>query len=167
MIMEITKALVLETFMKRYGPGRPDPADKRRALVAYNAALDDLAPFKKNRSEKETEDFKLAYEFLVEILKDDFGIEMRMGRKLSPMEDAGTRDGIKVAEEVLKQQEHRIPPLPEDEKSDADWRKTIRSWAFELAPKDRLSNQEWMNGFLGGFSGQARKQRIAMDSQKS
>ncbi len=151
---EITKTVVLKTFMSHYGNGRPDPTDKRRALEAYNATLDDLAPFKEGRSEKENQDFERVCAFLVEILREDFGIEMRSGRKLSSQEGAGIKEGGKVAQEFIKGDTNRIPLLPADEAAAADWHKTVRAWAFDLAPKDRLSDKEWLNSFMNGFAGE-------------
>lgn len=151
----ITKALVLETFMKHYG-GRPGPDEKRRAMEAFNATVDDLIPWKESMKEsmskEDARNLELVSDLLVEILAEDFKIEVRTGQKLTPTEIAGANDGMKAAQEFLKDNAHRIPPLPETDEAVKEWQRTVHSWAFDLAPKDRISDKEWTHGFVSGFA---------------
>ncbi len=153
----ITKAKVLEVFMRLYGGGTPDREDSRRALLAYNAALDELVPFKRGMSSSEEERKEAVIGFLIEILKEDFGIELRLGRKITGIEEEGVKEAWRIGPLAREADPDRLGRFPEGKEAIKEWYRLARDWSLELAPKDQLGSKEWMKGFVDGFTGYMHK----------
>lgn len=149
---EITKGHVLEVFMKHLGR-KEDPDERRRVLEAYNDVLDEIAPWRRGMTAEEKARAAKVAAYLAEILLDDFGIEMRLGKKFTPVEIEGCNAGGAAAIEWLKSNADRIPPRPETEEAARAWMKTVHGWAFELVPSGRAADKEWTHGFIAAFAG--------------
>lgn len=149
---DITKGRVLEVFMKHHGlkEGLEEP---RRAIEAYNDVIDELAPWRPRMSDEEVARNTLVVDYLTEVLKDDFGVEMIKGKKFTPIEIEGCNAGGAAAIEWLKSNADRIPARPETHEASAAWMKTVNGWAFELVPDGRAADKEWTYGFIAAFTG--------------
>lgn len=149
---EITKASVLERFMDHYNR-RPGIDPKRRALDAYNETMDSFVPWTEAMPDEDLQRRHRVIELLNEIMAEDFKIEIRTGRKYTPTELAGTEAGGMAAQEFLKGNADRVPPIPQTAEAGLEWQRTVKAWAFELVPQDRTADKEWTYGFMAGFSG--------------
>lgn len=150
--MEITKARVLEVFMAHYNRIEESDAN-RHALLACNSTQDELIPWKKDRSEEERARSEVVLAYLDEILQHDFGITIKPGKKVTPIEKKGSAAGGVVAIEWLKDNASRVPPLEKMQEDPGAWMETVNRWAFDLVPSDRAAEQEWTRGFIMGFTG--------------
>lgn len=150
--MEITKARVLEVFMAHYNKTQ-EPDDRRRALIASNAAQDAIILWRKDLSEAENKLHKTVVAYLNEILEQDFGIQVKPGRKFTPIEKKGSAVGGMAAIEWLKANAGIVPPLEKLEEDPQSWFDKVNRWAFELVPSERAAEKEWTRGFISGFTG--------------
>lgn len=149
---EITKALVLEVFMRIYerlGGER----SQQRALHASNLTMDELAPWSQGMSQEMRGRLDLVTDFLEEILKDDFGIEIRNGVKLTKKEGEAGIEGGKAAKEFWDLHADRVPTRAEPGEELVRWFKLVQGFAFDLVPADRTADKEWTRGFIEGFTG--------------
>lgn len=149
---EITKASVLERFMGIYNR-RPGTDPRRRALDAYNETMDSFVPWTEAMPEEDLLRRHKVIEFLNEIMAEDFKVEIRTGRKYTPTELAGTEAGGSAAQEFLKDNSQRVPPVPQTAEAAREWQRTVKAWAFELVHPERMADKEWTYGFMAGFSG--------------
>lgn len=150
--MEISKAKVLEVFMKHYRSIEDDD-ERRHALRASNDTQDDFVPWREDLSEGERSRLDIVCTYLNEILEQDFGIKIAPGIKLTPVQKEGAGVGGMIAIEWLKTNADRVPPLEKMEKNPKAWGDMVNRWAFEVVPSDRASDKEWINGFIMGFTG--------------
>lgn len=150
--MEITKAKVLEVFMKNYGRIEDDD-DKRRALRASNETQDEFVVWREDLSEEELARHRTVVSYVNEILEQDFGIKVRTGRQFTPLEKEGSGVGGVAAIEWLKTHADQVPPFEKFEESPAAWIDQVNRWAFELVPSERAADKEWTTGFISGFTG--------------
>lgn len=150
--MDITKARVLEVFMANYNRIQ-EPEDFRRALMASNAAQDEIILWRKDLSEEERRLHKMVVAYLNEILQEDFGITVKPGSKLTATEKKGAAVGGLAAIEWLKTNADRVPPFEKMEQDPNAWGEKVNRWAFELVPSDRAGDKEWTRGFIMGFTG--------------
>lgn len=149
--VEISKAKVLEVFMKHYRSIEDE--DRRKALRASNETQDEFVPWREGLTTEERSRLDTVLTYLNEILEHDFGIKVAPGIKLTPVQKEGAGAGGLVAIEWLKTNAGHVPPLEKMEQDRKAWGDTVNRWAFDLAPSDRTSDKEWVNGFIMGFTG--------------
>lgn len=154
-MIEITKAKVLEVFMRHFT--RQEGEDQQRAFGAYNLAVDELSPWKEDRSPEEKAVHERIVDLLIEILQEDYGITMKMGKKFTARETEGCSAGGGAAVEWLKTNAAKIPPFPDDQDGLRNWFKTVNGWAFELVPAGMAADKEWTYGFIAAFTGDLRR----------
>ena len=155
---EITKAKILEVFMRIFNE-LPGEDERRRALGAYNLALHELAPWSKSMPPDQQQRMELVRAHLIEIVKEDFGIPIVLGKKFTEKGAAAARDGGGAAKKFWTEQRDRVPPMPvdrdgvEDDNAAREWITTVRGLAFEQVPTERAGDAEWTKGFISGFVG--------------
>lgn len=150
---EISKAKVLEVFMKHYGVlvNRPDA---ERLVEADSRAIDELVPYKDGMTVEEVHVREQVIKALGEILSDDFGVKVATGVPLSGEKLEGAKAGHEAAKEILSKDRERVPLLYSDDEVTVEaWFKKLSDLAFDLVPKEKLDEQEWVGGFLSGFQG--------------
>lgn len=150
--MDISKARVLEVFMKHYR-SIEDADDRRHALRASNDAQDEILPWREDLSKEERSHLDVVCSYLNEILEQDYGIQVARGTKLTPVEKKGAGAGGMAAVEWLKTNAERVPPAEKMEEDRKAWGDMVNRWAFESVPSDRASDKEWTTGFIMGFTG--------------
>lgn len=155
---EITKAKVLEVFTRIFNE-LPGEDERRRALGAYNLALHELAPWSKSMTAEQQKRVDVVVVHLMEIMKEDHGIEMRLGRKYTEKEADAAKEGGIAAKKFWTEQRDRVPPRPvardgvEDDDDYREWIRIAKGLAFEQVPTDRAGDAEWTKGFMSGFVG--------------
>lgn len=150
--MEISKAKVLEVFMKHYRSIEDDD-ERRHALRASNDAQDEFVQWREDLSEEERSRLHIVSAYLNEILEQDFGIKVVSGKKLTPVQKEGASAGGLVAIEWLRTNADRVSPLEKMQEDMKAWGETVNRWAFDLVPADRATDKEWTCGFIMGFTG--------------
>ncbi len=150
--MEITKAKVLEVFMKHYA-GIQDDDERRGALRAANETQDEFVRWKEGLPAEDRSRLRTVCGYVDEILEEDFGIEVHQGTKLTSVQKEGSAVGGMAAIEWLKTNADRVPPFEKMLENPKEWGEKVNRWAFDLAPRDRASDREWTEGFIMGFTG--------------
>lgn len=146
--LEVTKARVLEVFMKHHARIMGEN-ERRRALLAANDTQDEFVLWREDLSEEECSRLDTVCAYVNEILEHDFGIRVVTGKKFTPIQKQGAGAGGVAAIEWLKTNADRIPSF----ETPKDWMDTVNRWAFELVPSDRAADKEWTSGFISGFTG--------------
>lgn len=142
--MEITKAKVLEVFMRHYNRLQELP-DMQRLMEADGATLDELAPAGIPRAP--------IVQSLNEIVTEDFGLKIGETFKLTPLEEEISKIGFVAAEKFLSHSDHLVPPFPFETGDVVEWDKKARAMALDFVPKDRLADKQWTETFLQAFTG--------------
>jgi hypothetical protein len=150
--VEITKAKVLEVFMRHYNRLQELP-ERRRLMEADGATLDELAPFHEGMTPAERVPMDMVAEFLNEILTEDFGLKQGKTTALTPYEDEITKIGFAAGDEFLKHSAHLVPPFPYEVGPNAEWGRKMESLALDAVPKERLADKEWTKNFIAAFVG--------------
>jgi len=142
--MEITKAKVLEVFMRHYNRLQELP-DMQRLMEADGATLDELAPAGIPRAP--------IVQFLNEIVTEDFGLKIGETFKLTPLEEEVSKIGFAAAEKFLGHSAHLVPPFPFEGGDIGEWDRKAQAMALDFVPKDQLSDKQWTQTFIQAFTG--------------